>query len=235
MANFTLEIPAPDSRYKPKLQSSWVWHLMQDAWEWHLKQIHSEERAKEAAEALTRFVESQYPPAEMAVLAKYGCTRQSDSINVSIYPGEGKAVETFGHEWQRAGLMLTRKVLMPDAPQSFFALRPKYEEEPRYGCTEERWNQMTEEERERTRAYHLKRRDHDTPDELAPFFRMVLEERRNQKHDETMRLGISKDANGKYPTWREIAAQSVVLNAYLTKHWNEGLRFSTPEDMKAAA
>ena len=198
-----------DKRFKPKLDQSRLYRFREAAWKaYYDKQFAN---AAEVGEHLAQHLEMMFPAEDMKVLEKYGQAEKRKTVHVSILNPETKRWDV------NADIPLGRSVLVPAWRGNLYCGGPRYSEMPERGLTEQgrkdvesgEWGQTWEE-------FCAAQDKHDremVPKELEPFFDAIVSERK--RYTDEQKYSPARGEDGKYPTWREIAAVLPVTGPHI--------------------
>lgn len=203
------------ARYRPRADSGLWNELRRKTLECFVEKRLPAETQETMREHVTQILERLYPAADMAVLAKYGKVRSTDFENVAIdVPGIRDA---------KAGINLTRPVVVPDGHYSAVSACGDYPHraDNNFNLTPE-WVAREPEMAARCIADHVaSKARYDArrvSPEFKPYFDAIADVRKAAKalQDELPDLPARlKAQTGDWPRWQEIVDSHPAFAEYL--------------------
>lgn len=103
-----------DNHYRSKADRQRLYTLINEAWEAHSKTQFPEWEQEATGLMLASLLEQRFPPADMAVLAKYKLASAPPEVSVNIYNPTNQRWDVY------ASVKLPRQVLCPQGRAHFF-------------------------------------------------------------------------------------------------------------------
>lgn len=210
-------------RFRPKADYALLRSLNDVAWERESKRLTAGQA--QVGEAVARQLESEYPAADMEVLARYGCCESISGIHVHVSrPG----TTTWS---QMVRLEFGRNVRVPRNHDSRYCGGERFSRDPNRGLKAETiakikagqhdliksWDAFCAEQEAKERSR--------IPEEHEQWFFDILEARSRYSAEYQRALAIPK-TDGKYPTWGQIGEQFPTLGQVIYEQ-QDGARLRT--------
>jgi len=212
------KLPKFTDLYRPRADSALLSRLVQDAWQAESRKLTDQQQALGACEIVTAHLESRFPGAHMAILARYGVAKSVDSVGVRTYSPETKRWDS------TTSVTLTRAVITPGAygTAEVSACGPRWSRDPNRGLTEGYFQRHTHEEYLALIADQDRRESEQLPESVEPYFSAVvtMRARFQDEYRQAAAWPVNyKSETGAFPTWGAIAEWFPIVGA-----WLEGLR-----------
>lgn len=93
------------NKYRPKADAQLLRDLTQEAWDAHYAEHFPEAEQAEITGKIATLLERRFPPADMAVLAKYGQASSVTDVSVNIYHPERRRWDVYAHAKLALGVL----------------------------------------------------------------------------------------------------------------------------------
>ena len=213
------------SRFRPVEGTPRLREMNAAAWRAHYDRVFVPDMAA-VGEQLATHLEAVYPPNDMPVLAKYGCTIIITHVDVRIHNANSDRWD------EHADIKLGRDVLVPASYAGLSCGGPRFSRYPNRGVPPERAAAIKAGTDDYIKSWDVFCADQDkkererVPETMEPFFSRFVEERTRYKTENKAIMAWPaqrKKITGKYPTWGEIASQFIVFGDYFKTLFGEQL------------
>jgi hypothetical protein len=205
------------SRFKPRADAYQLSQLVQIAWREYREAMFPDSEQARVSEALAGCLEALHPAEDMAVLARYECTRAMTSVTVAAY--DAGSPRPFEASFR---VKLPREIIVGGREDTgLTACAPRASQDPCCGLKSSYWAQLTEQDRADIRRNCEDRERYYVPEDCNTYFASLLSVKKAydaEYREVTAWPAEARKKLGEYPTWGEIANRFPVLGGYLRKH-----------------